>query len=71
MVLTDEPTHATAFGSVYALLDQRFDLDFTALRGDRFPSADKDRYNVIIFPDGSPRDAQETLGEAGVAGLRQ
>ncbi len=71
MVLTDEPTRATAYGSVYALLDQRFDLDFTALRGDRFTSADLSRYNVIIFPDGSPARYQEALGEAGVARLRQ
>ena len=71
MVLTDEPTRATAYGSVYALLDQRFDLEFTALRGDRFASADLSRYNVIIFPDGSPARYQETLGEAGVARLRQ
>jgi len=71
MVLTDEPTRATAYGSVYALLDQRFDLEFTALRGDSFPSADLSRYNVIIFPDGPPARYQEILGEAGVAKLRQ
>lgn len=71
MVLTDEPTRATAYGSVYALLDQRFDLEFTALRGNRFRSADLSRYNVIIFPDAPPAQYQGTLGEAGVAKLRQ
>jgi hypothetical protein len=71
MVLTDEPTRATAFGSVYALLDQRYDLGFTALRGDAFESADLSRYNVVVFPDGSPAEYQKTLGEAGVARLKR
>jgi hypothetical protein len=71
LVLTEEPTRATAYGSVYALLDQRFDLRFTALRGDAFRSADLSRYNVIVFPDGSPGEYQATLGEAGVARLRE
>ncbi|MBM3792160.1 MAG: hypothetical protein FJW35_17665, partial [Acidobacteria bacterium] len=70
MVLTEQPTRATAYGSVYALLDQRFDLEFTALRGDSFRSADLARYNVIVFPDGSPAAYQEVLGESGVAKLK-
>ena len=71
MVLTDEPTRATAYGSVYALVDQRFDLECTALRGDRFSLADLNRYNVILFPDAAPAQYQQALGEAGVARLRQ
>ena len=71
MVLTDEPARATAYGAVYSLLDQRFDLEFTALRGDGFGTADLTRYNVIIFPDGRPAGYQQTLGESGVAKLRQ
>ena len=71
MVLTDEPTRATAYGSVYALLDQRFDLHFTALRGDSFKNADLSRYNVIVFPDGPPGAYQDVLGSAGVARLRE
>jgi len=70
MVVTHNPTRATTYGSVYALLDQRFDLTFTALRGDSFNSADLSRYNVIVFPDGSPAGYQRLLGKQGVSKLK-
>lgn len=70
MVLTENPTRATAFGGVYALLDQRFDLGFSAVRTEHFANADLSRYNVIILPDGSPSGYQRLLGESGIKRLK-
>jgi len=70
MVLTHNPTRATTFGSIYALLDQRFDLTFSAVRTEHFVGADLSRYNVIIFPDGSPGGYQRLIGESGIKRLK-
>jgi len=70
MVLTHNPTGATSFGSVYSLLEQRYDLNFTAVRGERFGSADLSRYNVIIFPDGNTGGYQRIIGESGMTKLK-
>jgi hypothetical protein len=70
MVLTDQPTRATTFGAVYALLDQRFDLAFSAVRTEHLASADLSRYNVIVFPDGSAAGYQRLLGDRGVERLK-
>jgi len=66
MVLTDNPTSATAFGAVYSLLDQRFDFDFTAVRTEHFNRVDLFRYNVMIFPDGSASGYESFLGKSGI-----
>ena len=71
MVITHEPTRPTTFGNIYTLLDQRFDLDFTAVRGDQFNSVDINRYNVIVFPDGSPGGYHRLLGGSGVKKLKE
>ena len=70
MVLTKQPTRAVTFGSVYSVLSQRFDLDFTAVRTSMFNRADLSRYNVIIFPDANPAEYRRILGKAGVAKLK-
>lgn len=70
MVLTNQPTRPTTFGSVYALLDQRFDLAFSAVRTEHFANTDLSRYNVIIFPDGSDGGYQRMLGESGINRLK-
>ncbi len=71
MVITHNPTRATSFGNVYTLLDQRFNLTFTAVRGDQFNSVDLYRYNVMIFPDGSPAGYDRLLGKTGVEKLKE
>ncbi|NNE99338.1 MAG: hypothetical protein HKN25_10005, partial [Pyrinomonadaceae bacterium] len=71
MVMTKNPTRAVTFGSVYSVLSQRFDLDFVAVRTSMFNRADLNRYNVIIFPDGSPAGYEQVLGKNGVARLKQ
>ncbi len=70
MVLTKQPTRAVTFGSVYSVLSQRFDFDFTAVRTSMFNDVNLNRYNVIIFPDGSPAGYQSMLGQRGAAKLR-
>ncbi len=70
MVLTNNPTKATAFGAVYSLLDQRFDLRFTAVRTEHFNTVDLFRYNVMIFPDGSASGYERLLGKPGIEKLK-
>jgi hypothetical protein len=70
LVATDAPTRATTFGAVYALLDQRFGLSFSAVRTQDIAEADLSRYNVIIFPDGSAAGYQRLLGEKGIQRLK-
>jgi len=70
MVFADEPTTATGFGGVYALLDQRFGLNFTAVRSDYLEEVDLAKYNVIILPDGSATGYRRLLGEDGIERLR-
>lgn len=70
MVLTDNPTQATTFGGVYALLDQRFDLAFSAVRTEHFARADLSRYNIIVFPDGSASGYHRLLGDSGIKRLK-
>jgi hypothetical protein len=69
MVMTQEPTRAVTYGSVYSVLTQRFGLDFTPVRTSMFNDINLYRYNVIIFPDGSAADYEKMLGKEGVAEL--
>ncbi|MEZ5306939.1 MAG: M14 family zinc carboxypeptidase [Pyrinomonadaceae bacterium] len=70
MVVTNEPTQAVTFGSVYSVLDQRFDLAFSAVKGDMVANADLRRYTVIVLPDGSPSGYERILGKKGIEKLR-
>lgn len=71
LVMTNRPTQAVAFGAVYSLLDQRFDLEFTAARAEYFRDLDLYRYNVMVFPDGSASGYRSLLGDAGAERLRE
>ena len=70
MVMTQEPTRAVTFGSVYSVLSQRFGLDFSAVRTAMFNAINLYRYNVIIFPDGDPSAYESILGPQGIAELK-
>ncbi len=70
MVMTQEPTRAVTFGSVYSVLSQRFGLEFSAVRTSMFNEVNLYKYNVIIFPDGSPSAYEKMLGKEGIARLR-
>lgn len=71
LVMTDKPTSAVAFGGVHSLLEQRFELPFTAARAEYFSNIDLGRYNVIVFPDGTAEDYPWLLRERGVERLKQ
>jgi hypothetical protein len=51
-VLTEEPTSPTAFGAIWYLLERVHRVPFTALLGRDVRTADLERYNVIVLPDG-------------------
>lgn len=70
LVATREPTQAVTFGSVYSVLSQRYDLDFSAVVTSMIPRIDLNRYNVIIFPNGSAGGYERELGPGGVEKLR-
>jgi hypothetical protein len=70
-VLTDEPTQAVAFGAVHSFLEQRFSYPFTAVRADYFDQLELERYNVLVFPDGSPEGYRKLLGKDGLDRLQQ
>lgn len=70
MVMTQEPTRAVTFGSVYSVLSQRFGLDFSAVRTAMFNEVNLYRYNVIIFPDGGAAEYEKMLGSEGIAELK-
>jgi len=52
LVLTDHPVSPTGWGSVWFTLEQRFGLEFTAVRADDLTDLDLDKYNVLVVPDG-------------------
>jgi len=71
LVFSDEPTRAVTFGSVYALLSQRFDQPFTAVRADYFDEVDLYQYSVVVLPDGSPAGYRRLLGPKGIDRLQE
>ncbi|MDD5545025.1 MAG: M14 family metallopeptidase, partial [Acidobacteriia bacterium] len=50
-VLTGSPVSPTEFGAIWNLFDNRYGIDFTALKIDQLRSADIHDYTVIILPD--------------------
>lgn len=70
MVMTQEPTRAVTFGSVYSVLSQRFGLDFSAVRTAMFNEVNLYKYNVIVFPDGGAAAYEKMLGPEGIAELK-
>jgi hypothetical protein len=70
-VITDEPTDDRSYGATWFTLERRLGYPFTALKTEMVRSADVGRYDVIVFPHGSPATYQESLGEQGIAKLRR
>jgi hypothetical protein len=68
-LVTGEPTDDRGYGAAWFTLEQRLGLGFTAIRIEQLLSADLARYNVIVFPHGSPAEYQARLGENGIARL--
>jgi hypothetical protein len=70
-VLTRMPTDATSFGAIAYLLDQRYNLPFTALPAHTITDTELDDYNVIILPDeGGSSSYRALLGDDGVKTLK-
>lgn len=70
-VVTGEPTDERAYGAAWFTLEERLGMPFTPIRMEQLKSAPLGRYQVIIFPHGSPAEYQEMLGEGGVARLKR
>ena len=69
-VLVDGPVSPTSYGWLWFLLERRLGLRFTAVRVQSVASADLDRYNVIVIPDGGARALASALEEGGVTKLK-
>jgi len=70
MALTNQPVGQTAYGALWFILEQRFEIPFTPVRTEYFGRIDLARYNVIIFPDGSAANYERMLGKTGVEKLK-
>jgi hypothetical protein len=70
-VITDEPTDDRSYGATWFTLERRLGYPFTALKTSMVREADLGRYDVIVFPHGSPAPYQEMLGESGIGKLRR
>jgi hypothetical protein len=70
-VITDEPTDERSYGATWFTLEKRLGYPFSALKTAMVRNADLARYNVIVFPHGTPASYQEMLGEQGIQKLRR
>lgn len=52
-VICEPPTSATAYGAIWWLLEEMYDIPFTAIKGQDLGSVDLSEYNVIVLPDGA------------------
>jgi len=52
-VVCEPPTSSTAYGAIWWMLEQMYDIPFTAIKGQDLGSADLSEYNVIVLPDGA------------------
>ncbi len=53
VLITGDGISPESAGEVWHLLDTRYNLPVTLVEGDRFPSVNLSKYNVLILPDGS------------------
>lgn len=69
-LVVGSPTHPTSYGTVRAVLEQTYGIDFVPLSVGALRNVRLNDFNVVILPDGSPGAYGEALGEAGVAKLK-
>lgn len=69
IVVADEAVEQDSYGAVWWLFD-RFHIDWTPMTINNLKSAQLDRYNVIILPNGSPERYYSAFGKGGVEMLR-
>jgi len=65
----DDPSEPTAVGATRYALERQLGYPVTVVRSANLGSADLDRFQVIVLPDG--RDYAGTLGEGGITHLRE
>jgi hypothetical protein len=70
-VVSEPPTSATAFGAIWFLLEKRYGVPFTAIKGQDLGSADLSKYNVIVLPDGQSGGYSRTFGTVGAERLKR
>jgi hypothetical protein len=69
LVVADEGVDQSSYGAIWWLFE-RFSIDWTPMTFNSLKSAQLDRYNVIILPDGSADRYYSALGKGGVELLR-
>lgn len=69
-LVVGEPTRPTSYGTLRAVLERVYGIDFVPLSVSALRSTRLSEFNVVILPDGSPGGYEETLGEGGVAKLK-
>jgi hypothetical protein len=69
-VVADDPAWTSSFGWTWFLLERVMGVRFTAVPLSAISGGDLARYNVIVFPDGSPGAYSSRLGGGGVQRLK-
>ena len=67
-IITDNPTSAYGYGTLWHLFEQENDIRFTAIRTSELGGVDLEDYNVIVFPDGG--NYMNAVGEGTRTRLR-
>lgn len=70
MVLMDEPTDGRSYGAIWFTLEQRYGIEFTAVRVQDFNRADLYEYDVVILPPGSSSGYKNLIGERGITRMK-
>tara|TARA_R110000868_G_scaffold259361_14_gene517506 strand:- start:172 stop:2691 length:2520 start_codon:yes stop_codon:yes gene_type:complete len=71
MVLMDEPTRGRSYGAIWFTLEQRYGIEFTAVRVQDFNRADLFEYDVVIMPPGSSSGYKNLIGEGGISKMKE
>jgi hypothetical protein len=71
MVLMDEPTDGRSYGAIWFTLEQRYGIEFTAVRVQDFNRADLYEYDVVIMPPGSANGYKNLIGDRGIVRMKE
>ncbi|HAC14543.1 MAG TPA: hypothetical protein DCE78_01165, partial [Bacteroidetes bacterium] len=71
MVLMDEPTDGRSYGAIWFTLEQRYGIEFTAVRVQDFNRADLFEYDVVIMPPGSAAGYKNLIGDRGINRMKE
>ncbi len=71
MVLMDEPTNGRSYGALWFTLEQRYGVEFTAVRVQDFNRANLFEYDVVIMPPGSSSGYKFMIGTGGINRMKE